>query len=181
MEEKVIVAFESEKAISHVREIIETANLASCYVCRSAAEVKRLVHKQHLSAVVCGYKFSDDTAECLFEDLPPNCSMLVVAPQSVLSLIENEDIFCLPAPASRGDLLTSVRMLLQVGHRIEKFIRPRRSQQEKGILEEAKAILMERNGLSEAQAHRLLQKKSMDSGTRLIQTAQMVVDGNWVL
>ncbi len=177
--EKVIVAFESEKTALRVREIVESAGLASCLVCRSAAEVKRLVNKQHLTTVICGYKFGDETAETLFDDLPPTCSMLVVAVQSMLSMMESDEIFQLPAPVSRNDLVTSVRMLIQVGHRLEKFVRPQRTVQEQAIIEKAKAVLMDRNGMTEDQAHRFLQKKSMDSGAKLIQTAQLIVDGAW--
>ena len=32
-------------------------------------------------------------------------------------------------------------------------------------------------GMTEEQAHRFLQKKSMDSGAKLIQTAQLVLEG----
>ena len=35
---------------------------------------------------------------------------------------------------------------------------------------------MDRHGLSEAQAHYYLQKKSMDSGAKLVQTARLVLD-----
>ena len=35
---------------------------------------------------------------------------------------------------------------------------------------------MDRNGMTEEQAHRYLQKKSMDSGAKLVQTAQLVLD-----
>ena len=38
-----------------------------------------------------------------------------------------------------------------------------------------KRLLMERNGMSEEEAHRYIQKCSMDSGTNLVETAQMVI------
>ena len=98
-----------------------------------------MVNKQHVSMVVCGYKLKDETAETLFEDLPPACSMLIVAVQNMLNLINNDEIFQLSAPASRNDLISSVRMLLQVGHRLEKFVRPQRSAEERAVIEEAKA------------------------------------------
>ena len=47
--EKVILAFEREKSADRIREILETAGLGDCLICRSAAEVKRLVHKQRAS------------------------------------------------------------------------------------------------------------------------------------
>ena len=60
--------------------------------------------------------------------------------------------------------------------RLERAARPQRSQEELALIDRAKALLMDRNGMTEEQAHRYLQKKSMDSGAKLIQTAQQVLD-----
>ena len=177
--EKVIVAFESEKSCRRVKEALESAGAAACIVCRSAAEVRRAVGKQHITTLVCGYKFADESAEGLFEDLPSSCSMLVLAPQSLLDLIGSDEMFKLTSPVARGDLVASVRMLLQMGRRMEKYVRPQRPAEEQALINEAKHILMERSGMTEEQAHRFLQKKSMDAGARLVQTARMVVDGVW--
>lgn len=110
--EKVIVAFESDKSCWRIKEILENTGTASCIVCRSGDQVKRAVSKLHVSTVVCGYKFADESAEGLFEDLPPTCAMLVVAVQSLLDLCQNDDIFKLASPVAKGDLIASVRMLL---------------------------------------------------------------------
>ena len=40
---------------------------------------------------------------------------------------------------------------------------------------QAKELLMDRNHLSEEEAHRYIQKCSMDSGTNMVETAQMVL------
>ena len=50
-----------------------------------------------------------------------------------------------------------------------------RAEAEKKILWEAKSILMERNHMTEEEAHRYIQKCSMDSGTSLTETAEMVI------
>ena len=39
----------------------------------------------------------------------------------------------------------------------------------------AKELLMDRNHMTEVEAHRYLQKCSMDSGTGMVETAQMVI------
>lgn len=174
--EQVILAFEGEKTANRIREVIEKAGVAECLLCHSAAEVKRVVNQQHITAVVCGYKLSDETAEALCEDLPPTCSVLVIAVQGMLEMIGRNEIFKLAAPVGRNDLLASVRMLLQIGHRMERFVRPRRSKEEQAIIEKAKQLLMDRHGMSEEQAHRFLQKRSMDAGAKLVQTAQLVLD-----
>ena len=178
--DRVILAFEGERTTARVRDILEGSGAAECLICHSAAEVKRLVNKQHVSVVVCGYKLRDETAEALSEDLPFSCSVLVLAVQNLLDMIESENVFKLTAPVSRNDLLSSVRMLTQMGRRIERYTRPKPSEEDKALIGKAKALLMDRNGMTEEQAHRFLQKKSMDSGTKLLQTAQMVLDGNWI-
>ena len=87
------MAFESDKSRERIRDILEGSGTADCILCRSAAEVKRTAQTLGVTAVVCGFKLADQTAEDLFGDLPPACSMLVVAAQSMLDLCENEDIF----------------------------------------------------------------------------------------
>ena len=174
--ETVIVAFENDKSRERVRDILESSGTADCILCRSAAEVKRTVQALGVQTVVCGFKLSDETAEALFGDLPPSCAMLVVAGQSLLDLCEDQDIFRLATPVHRGDLIASVQMLLQMGHRLERILRPRRSQEDETAIREAKALLMDRNGMTEDQAHRFLQKRSMDAGVRLGQAARLVLD-----
>lgn len=39
----------------------------------------------------------------------------------------------------------------------------------------AKELLMARNNMTEEEAHRYLQKSSMDSGTNMVETAEMVL------
>ena len=174
--EKIIAAFENEKTARRVAELLEGGGAAACLVCRTADQVRRAIRKLPVPAVICGYKLGDQTAELLFDDLPPTCAMLVLASQDRLDLLENDDIFRLPAPVSRGDLLASVRLLLQMGRRLERYGRPRRPREEQALIDQAKALLMDRHGLTEEQAHYYLQKKSMDSGAKLTQTAQLVLD-----
>ena len=175
--EKIIAAFENEKTALRIKELLEGGGAASCLVCRTADQVRRAIRKLPVPAVVCGYKLGDQTAELLFEDLPPSCAMLVLAPQDRLDLLENDDIFRLPSPVTRGDLLASVRLLLQVGRRLERYGRPRRREEERELIERAKALLMGRHGMTEKQAHYYLHRKSMDSGAKLVQTARQVLDG----
>ena len=174
--DQVIVAFESSQTAERIRDILESGVTASCVLCRTADQVRRAVHKFHITAVVCGFKLADQGAEALFSDLPPTCAMLVLAPQNLLELLQEEDIFRLATPVSKGDLTGSVRMLLQMGRRLERTFKPRRSSEEQALIDQAKALLMERSGMSEAQAHRFLQKTSMDNSARLVQTAQMILD-----
>lgn len=172
--ERVIVVFDSDRSTQRICEMIESAGVAECRPCRSGGEARRAVAKYDINLVICGFRLPDGSGEDLFEDLPDSASMLMIAPQHQLDLV-SDDIFRLPAPISRSDLVTSVKMVLQMSRRLSKLIRPRRSDEDQDLIRQAKSLLMERNGLTEEQAHRLLQKKSMDSGVNLVQTARLVL------
>lgn len=176
--EKIIVAFEKEKNALHIKDLIEAAGLAAVQVCRSGMEVRRLVGRESFCAVICGYKLSDGSAEALFEDLPPETSMLMVAVQPQLDLCGEAGIFKLPAPIRREELLSAVHMLLRLSVRAQRFLpaQPREGKEE-GVIRQAKALLMARQGVDEAAAHRLLQKMSMDRGCRLVEMARSILEG----
>lgn len=171
---QVIVAFERQSNCDRLREILEGTGEFSCLVCRSAAQVKRAVHKLRLDIVVCGFKLADQSCESMYHDLPQRCSVLMVAPQAQLELCAAPGIFKLPAPVGRKSLLASVRMLAQLAQTDQAPAR--RSQEEKELVARAKALLMEQDGMTEAEAHRWLQKRSMDHGARLADTARQVLE-----
>ena len=52
---------------------------------------------------------------------------------------------------------------------------PLRFKKEQKSIDDAKALLMERNHLSEEEAHKYIQKLSMDSGNNLVETAEMIL------
>lgn len=176
--EKIMVAFESDATARKIADILQSGGVASCTIVHSCGEVRRMANRGRLNIVVCGYKLGDGSCEDLFADLPPGCSMLMVAQQAQLEQV-SEDIFRLPAPVSRAGLCASVQMLFQANRQLSRYIRPRRSEEEQNVVAEAKRLLMERNGMTEEQAHRFIQKQSMDSGARMVQTARMILDDQY--
>ena len=53
-----------------------------------------------------------------------------------------------------------------------------RSESEQKVILKCKELLMERNGMTEEEAHRYIQKLSMDSGTGMAETAEMLLTLN---
>ena len=162
--ETVVVAFEGEKNGRRLKELLESSGTAACLLCRTADQVKRLVRQQRLTAVVCGYKFPDGTAEELAGELPGFCTVLLLALR-------------LPAPAGRRELLAAVEELLRLGEEAGALLPPRRSREEREVVERAKERLMARNGMTEEEAHRALRRRSMDCRIPLADAARMLLDG----
>ena len=87
-------------------------------------------------------------------------------------------VVCLPMPLKVHNLLSTLDMMVQAQQRIRRKLRSRpkeRSKEEQDLINEAKALLMERNNMTESEAHRYIQKCSMDSGTNLVETSQMII------
>lgn len=173
--ETVIVAFENTAMSQRFSDLLESTGTARCLTCHSGDQVRRYLSSHQVYCVVCGPHLTDGPAEWLYEDLPPSCSLLLVGPQHVLDACVTREVFKLPTPIRKEEALSTVHLLLQFGHRMERFVRPKRSTAEQELVNRAKKLLMEQKGLSEDEAHRTLQKRSMDAGSRLTQTARQVI------
>ena len=104
--------------------------------------------------------------------------MLVLASPSRWNGVQTQGVVCLPMPLKVHNLLSTLDMMVQAQQRIRRKLRSRpkeRSKEEQDLINEAKALLMERNNMTESEAHRYIQKCSMDSGTNLVETSQMII------
>ena len=128
--------------------------------------------------IISGYRFPDMYYLDLKHSLTPGFDMLLMASQRVCGECMDHETVCVTMPLKVQDLISTVEMMCMNQARRRKKLRSRpkqRTEEEKKILWEAKAVLMERNHMTEEEAHRYIQKCSMDSGTSLIETAQMVL------
>ena len=104
--------------------------------------------------------------------------MLLVASPDICNEHEVADIMCLSMPLKVHELIQTVETMSYTITRMRKKRRTEpkvRSEEEKRMLQDAKELLMVRNNMSEEEAHRYIQKRSMDNGTGLIETAQMIL------
>lgn len=172
--EQIIVAFEKRDNCDRLREILEGSGEFSCLTCQSGAQVRRALGSQATGLVVCGFKLADESCEALYGDLPPRCAMLMVAPQAQLDLCEATGVFKLPTPLHRSELLASVRLLAQLIRAWERTP-VRRTQADRELVAQAKEALMSYSGMTEEEAHRFLQKQSMDHRAPMADTARHVL------
>ena len=100
--------------------------------------------------------------------------MLAVGKPERLAMCENPGVFKLTAPFGRGELASAVRMLMQ----LQTMRAPHRSAEEEQLVLHAKRLLMEVNGLTEPQAHRALQRISMNLGLRMSDSARRIINGD---
>ena len=91
------------------------------------------------------------------------------------------EVVSLPMPLKVQDLLNTLEMMMVQYRRWKKKQKNKpkvRSEGEKRTIRKAKELLMERNQMTEEEAHRYIQKISMDSATNLVETAEMLLELN---
>jgi len=174
----IIVVFTQMKDGQGIRNLLVRNGYRVGIACTSGAQAKTYMDNIDYGIVVCGYKFSDMMYSELFHDLGPTFEMLLVASRAKLEEGVADGIVCVEMPLKSYDLLNTLEMMMQALERIRKKGRQKpkeRNIAQKAIIDEAKKLLMNTRNMTEEEAHRFIQKSSMDSGTNMVETAQMVL------
>lgn len=174
----VIVAFSKPEDARSIKNILMRSGFQVIAVCCSGSQVLAQLEDLNSGIVVCGYRLNDMLFSELHEFMSSEFSMLMVSSPSRFPARMPENIVCLPMPLKVHDLVETLEMMAEAHARRRRRQRqqPRqRNPEERRLVNQAKSLLMERNSMTEEEAHRYIQKCSMDSGTNLIETAQMVI------
>ena len=173
---RTVVAFSNDKLRETILEALEKNGIPVHAICRTGSEALRSIKKTGGGVLVCAPRLSDMTADDLADDLGEDAFYLVAGKPMDLDMVENENIFKITLPASSGMIAGSARILVELDERRRIEMRPERPAEEKELINKAKLIVMERNDMTEDQAYRFLQKRSMESSTPLVEVARMFLD-----
>lgn len=170
---EIIVASQSPQAAEHVRSILQSDHIFTEKIYRSGAEVLMFASIRPDAVVICG-RLPDMSAQALAELLPNGFDVIWLMPSDAPEPVYISNLVTLHLPLNRMEFLNTVRTLSANGAEISPA--PRRTAQEEELLNAAKVILQTRYQLSEQEAHTFLQKRSMESGQRLLETASQIVE-----
>lgn len=174
----IIVVLPKPEDARSIRNVLMKNGFQVHGICTTGSQALSKLDELNAGLVICCHRLSDMMYSELHACLPKGFEMLLLASRDVLHECAGNDIMCLPMPFKVFDLINTVDMMCQAIERRRRKAgqKPReRSGEEEALIAEAKALLMNRNHMSEDEAHRYLQKCSMDSGTNLVETAQMVL------
>ncbi len=180
--QNIIIAFAKQEDAQNFKSILMRNGFEASYVCTSGAQTLSAMEDLGSGVVVCGYRLNDMIYSELAENLPSYFQMLVIAsPSKMDGAILPENVTYLPTPLKKNDLISTINLMSEGVVRRRKKLKEQkraRSDEQKKLINEAKAILMSRHNMTEPEAHKYLQKCSMDSGTDLTETAEMVISLN---
>lgn len=173
-----VIAFPKIEDVKRIGDVLSRHDLYVDALCTTAAQALGEMNNRNSGVLICGYKLPDMFFTELRENMPPGFEMLLIASPRILSSYEGSGVVSLAMPLSVYELTNTVQMMQrQSQKRLKKGqTKPKpRSKEEREIIGSAKSLLMERNHMTESEAHRYLQKCSMENGTNLVETAEMVL------
>ncbi|MDE7322823.1 MAG: ANTAR domain-containing protein [Lachnospiraceae bacterium] len=174
----IIVVFARIEDAKNIKNILVKSGISVTAVCTSGAQALGHADEFRDGIVISGYKLTDMVCMELRDNLPDGFEMVVMASQRVLTDVAGSGIIGLAMPLKVHELISTVGMLVQgmVRRKKKRREKPRvRNEEEASIIQSAKCLLMERNNLTEEEAHRYIQKHSMDNSVSMVETAQMLL------
>ncbi|MCD8332567.1 MAG: ANTAR domain-containing protein [Clostridiales bacterium] len=174
----IIVAFPRMDVGKKKKTILVRSGFQVIAVCASGAQVIQEANSLEDGVVVCSYRLPDMIYRELKEYLPAGFQMVTITSRDDWAENGDADVVSLSQPLKVHELVATMEMVTYNLQRARKRRRqqPRqRTAGEQELITRAKSILMSRNNMTEQEAHRYLQKTSMDNGTSFTETAQMIL------
>lgn len=174
----IIVAFPKAENAESIKKILIRSGFSVDAIATTGAQALQFANALDGGILICNYRFVDMMYQELYEYLPANFQMLLVASPDICNERRIGDLMCLAMPLKVHELVQTLEMIscsISRKKKREREAPKKRSEEEQKLITRAKGLLMERNNMTEEEAHRYIQKRSMDNGTGLVETAQMIL------
>lgn len=161
--------------------ILAGAQIEPDAVVHTGAEALAALEEEY-AVMLVGWRLPDMTGPELACAAGEKADMLMIVPKEFDAQAAGcGHVLTLVNPISQDALAASVRTMLFCSGKMQamkkKADKLSRMLEERKIIERAKGKLMDALHLSESEAHYRMQKKSMDSGRRIIDVAREILEG----
>ena len=174
----IIIVFPKVEDANNIKALLVRNGFEVNAVCTTGAQAVSLANELDEGIVISGYRMPDMLFREIHSYLPKGFEMLLIASAARLEEAVGANIMAVGMPLKARDLVGTLRIMTRecAQRRRRERAKPKeRSSGDKEVIEKAKLILMHRNNMSEEEAHRYLQKSSMDSGVNLVEMAEMII------
>ena len=173
-----IVAFPREEDVRAVRKLLVRNGFPVTGTALSGAAALSLSEFTEGGIMICACRFRDMFYTQLRERLGPDWEMILICNPSRLPEGVGENVVHLPVPLRTDELIRTLREMEEGARRRQQMHRGKpaeRSARELRDIAAAKRCLMEKRGFTEKEAHRYIQRLSMEGGRSLPETALMIL------
>lgn len=152
----------------------------------SATDAENKSLKQKYDIVMINAPLSDDLGTKLCTDISRSSGTIVAVYASndvfddIQSKVSAQGVFVLHKPSSKVMVSQAISLMICARDRMrvleQKVDKAESKLEEFRVVNKAKCMLIEHEGISEADAHRYIEKKSMDAGVAKKLVAQIIIN-----
>ena len=177
----ILIVNRKPELVEQIKTVLRPRGYPISAACDSGTQALRSVFAHPVDIAVTGFLLSDmsglEFADALLEK--SETSVLMITPQAQLEYVKEQsagrDIVALPRPVTAQALVSALEMMEHYRGRVRKANdeakKARSDLERRALADRAKAALMAQTGMTEAEAWRTLQKRSMDTGSPLREVA----------
>ncbi len=174
----VIIVFPKTETAAKIRALCLRSGYETAVICTTAAGALSQIQESSGGVIICSYRLRDGMAVDIYREAHPGYQMILIGPVDYIDSIPERNIYTLATPLYPTDLLSTLELACRAfakwRHHNRRAPKPR-SEKDMKLIAQAKELLMERNHFTEDEAHKFLQRRSMDNGITLVETAQMIL------
>lgn len=171
----ILLALPRAQAAAQMKKLLVSASIPVAGIYTSGAEVLAAAGALAEGVAVCG-RLPDLSAAQLCQMLPAGFDLIELVSSGQIPVRGYANAVSLRLPLNRMEFLSTVQTLARAsGVSFGAHGEQGRSSGEKELVARAKAVLMRERSLSEPEAYRLLQQRSMATGDRMADTARKVL------
>lgn len=169
----VLIVSSSLKAEEYLREVLNGGSFTPVKSAKSVSEAKRMQLENQFDIVIINTPLTDDFgiefAEQLCEDSSVGVLLFVKNElfEQVSCKVEDYGVLTFARPGTRQSITQAVRLLAATHNRLAAFekkaVKLEAKMKEIRLINRAKWLLIDRFNMSEAEAHKYIEKTAMDN------------------
>ena len=181
----VLIVSASHKAEDYLRDILSGGSFAPIASAKSVSEAKRMQLENQYDIVIINTPLPDDFgiefAEQLCEDSSVGVLLFVKNElfEQVSCRVENYGVLTFSRPGSRQSITQAVRLTAATHNRLAAFerkaVKLEAKMKEIRLINRAKWLLIDRFNMSEAEAHKYIEKTAMDNCVKRGEIAENII------
>lgn len=174
MNNNIFIAFDNKKISVSIAKILIANGNNVVSIAKSFTELLNSLHYYPAGIIITGCTFDGVRNEDILEEVPQEFNLVIIGNKAQLDDFPNGRVFKLSMPLQKNDLICSVEMLMTMETHYKPSVH--KNQNDEKVIMRAKNLLIDMYSMSESQAYRYMQKKSMDTGRKLIEIARIILD-----
>lgn len=181
----VLIVSASIKAEDYLRDILSGGSFAPVASAKSVSEAKRLQLENQYDIVIINTPLPDDFgiefAEQLCEDSSVGVLLFVKNElfEQISCKVEDYGVLTFSRPGSRQSITQAVRLIAATHNRLAAFerkaVKLEAKMKEIRLINRAKWLLIDRFNMSEAEAHKYIEKTAMDNCVKRGEIAENII------